>query len=433
MHNNVVVNIVDDNNDGLVQAYHDVLEVYTTEYLKHNSTTTFGLQATAADLGVKQSTNGLDLAMKCPACSAVYDVSMCGACSKRLEACSCAKPRLSAIPFHLHWHCPACCVDTVGPYNVKVPKGAASVLGMAEVPEVLLALRVALADLAVKFDTFDKSLSTCAEEIGSVWNCYKRDHQGQGLTPDDLGITGANKTLLFYTGLADTDVVLGAFYAHQSQPLQKQHLASVMQALDFGKRAEPRQVVTCMVQALQTICQVSNLTSVEKVRQAMLLANQSDLRIGFVLGLFLKGLFVPFNTLADYAAKYKNIQSRNSVLAYDRYERVLKIVDTMFLCMAMLWTPGSFTANAFSVAGFEPMFRLLAKKRGLQEGLHSRSTSSPTSHLEPIVLHEGRHGCHDSWLPPSRLPLPMDAPARARAGFGSRQERLVAHLSEVHA
>jgi|688.fasta_scaffold76523_2 hypothetical protein len=345
----------------LSEAYNDVLEVYRTAYLKHNSETTSSLRSTAADLGVRQSPNGLDLAMKCPSCSAVYDVSMCGACSKRLEACVCPKPRLSAIPFHLHWHCPACCADTVGPYNVKVPKGAASVLGMTDIPEVLLALRVALADLAVKSEDFDKPLGACAEEIGSVWNCYSRNHQG--LTPEDLGIVKANKTLLFYGGLAETDVVLRAFYEHQSQPLQNQHLVSVMAALDFGKRAEPHLVVACMSRALQTICQVSKLTSAEKVKQAMLLANDVDLRVGFVIALFLKGLYVPYNTLADYAAKDKNIQSRKSVLAYDRYERVLKIADTMFLCMAMLWTPGSFTANAISVAGFETMFRLLVKKK----------------------------------------------------------------------
>ena len=350
-----------DDGGRLAEAYNEVLEVYRTEYLNHNSETTLSLRSTAADLGVRQSPNGLDFAMKCPSCSAVYDVSMCGACSKRLEACVCAKPRLSAIPFHLHWHCPECCADTVGPYKVKTPKGAASVLGMTDVPEVLLALRVALAGLAVEFPDFDSRLDKCAEDIGSVWNCYLKNHQG--LTPDDLGIAGANKTLLFYAGLAETDVVLRAFYEHQSQPLQNQHLASVMAALDFGKRAEPCQVVACMAGALQTICQASGLTSAEKVRQAMLASNLIDLRVGFVLALFLKGLYVPYNTLANSAAKHKNIQSRKSVLVYDRYERILKIADTMFLCIAMLWTPGSFTANAVSVAGFESMFRLLAKKK----------------------------------------------------------------------
>ena len=66
-----------------------MLGVYHTEYLNHNSETTLSLRSTAADLGVHQPPNGLDFAMKCPSCSAVYDVSMCGACSKRLEACLC--------------------------------------------------------------------------------------------------------------------------------------------------------------------------------------------------------------------------------------------------------------------------------------------------------------------------------------------------------
>ena len=367
----------------LVEAYKSVLHVYTSQYLEHNTQTTKSLRSTAADLGVKQSLNGLDFTQVCPSCSKVYDVSKCGGCSKRLEACLCAKPELSAIPFHLHWHCRVCCCDTVGPYMVKVPSGAANVLGMTVIPEVLLALRVALADMATRYeDTFEHALQTCASDIGSVWSYYKQQGDRVGASPDQLGMTGAVKTLLFYSSLAETDVVLRAFHVHQSQPLQKQHLLTVIQALDFGPRAEPPEVVKVMTRALEVVCRTSSLSSVEKVKQAMLLASACDQRVAFVLAIFLKALYVPYTMLVQVHTAVKNIQSRTMVITYTkRYERVLKIVDTMFFCLSMLWTPGSFTANAFSVAGFETMFRLLVQKKEAVK----KDVTAPCTTRAPVV------------------------------------------------
>ena len=367
----------------LVEAYKLVLDVYTSQYLVHNTQTTKSLRSTAADLGVRQSLNGLDFTQVCPSCSKVYDVSKCGECSKRLEACLCAKPKLSAIPFHLHWHCRACCCDKVGPYMVNVPGGAARVLGMTDIPEVLLALRVALADMATRYeDTFEHGLQTCASDIGSVWNYYKQHGDRVGVSPEQLGMTGAVKTLLFYSSLADTDVVLRAFHVHQSQPLQKQHLLTVIQALDFGPRAEPSEVVKAMTRALEVVCRTSSLSSTEKVKQAMLLASTCDQRVAFVLAIFFKALYVPYNMLVQVHTAVKNIQSRTMVITYaKRYERVLKIVDTMFFCLAMLWTPGSFTANAFSVAGFETMFRLLVQ----QKEAIKKDVTAPGTTRAPVV------------------------------------------------